>query len=140
MKDENSIPVFEFSDPANPEIVREELGSMLRSIQGSSRIRNDRERPYDGQPQTDQGARGATPVEGLTFRDVVDCFVKGFLLSTGPGELYEKVENDTWVHDDLYKIDQNGIDPGAVAQNMACEMEKMMGIYPNVPGLAVHVD
>jgi hypothetical protein len=36
---------------------------------------------------------------------------------------------------DLYGWDLNKLDPMAVAQNLACEIEKIMGIYPNVPAL-----
>ncbi len=127
------LPVIEFSDPSSPEAVQEELASAIRSAQGSSSIRSDRERPYDGQSHTIQGVRGTTLVEGLTFRDVVDCLIKGYLFSTGPGELYEKAQAGTWVHDDVYKIDLQELDPSAVGQSMAVEMEKMMGIFPNVP-------
>lgn len=38
------------------------------------------------------------------------------------------------IHDDIYKIDMN-IDPGAVIKNALCYVEKMMGIFPNVPKL-----
>jgi hypothetical protein len=47
--------------------------------------------------------------------------------------LYERAIKDTWVEDDLYKIDWTKIDLEAVWQNMSNEMEKMMGIYPNIP-------
>jgi len=35
----------------------------------------DRNRKYTGQPHTDYGERGKTQVEGLTMRDVCDCFL-----------------------------------------------------------------
>lgn len=106
-------------------------------IQGSSAYSNDRNRPYDGQPHTDNGERGKTEVKGLTFRDIRDCFIKGALLSNGVEQplLYERAQENTWVADDIYKLNWNNMDPIAVAQNMSCEMEKMMGIYPNVPKL-----
>ena len=47
---------------------------------GSTAYSNDRNRPYDGQAHTDNGARGSVQVKGLTIRDITDCFVKGFLL------------------------------------------------------------
>ena len=36
----------------------------------------------------------------------------------------------------IYALDAPGsVDPDAVAQNFCCEVEKAMGIFPNVPGL-----
>ena len=115
----NGIPTYEFSDPDDPQVVQEELASMLRSVDGSTRIRNDRGRPYDGQPWTDEGIRGATLVEGLSLRDINDCLVQGFLLSSGPGEMCSKAMNGTWIYEDLYKLKLEDLDPRAVIQNMA---------------------
>lgn len=97
-------------------------------IQGSSALSLDRNRPYDGQPHTDIGERGKTLVEGLTMRDVADCVVLGFLACGG-------IDREVPVHDDIYSIDLEKIDPGAVIQNAVCNIEKMMGIFPNVPKL-----
>lgn len=104
-------------------------------IQGSSAYRNDRDRPYDGQPHTDYGERGMQELYGITMRDIRDCFIKGFLLCCGVDQptLYERVENNSWLPDDIYKVDFSHIDPIAAAQNMGCEIEKMMGIFPNIP-------
>jgi hypothetical protein len=68
---------------------------------------------------------------------VRDCFIKGALLSNGIGQplLYERAEKGCWVAEDIYKLNWEKIDPIAVAQNMSNEMEKMMGIYPNIPKL-----
>jgi hypothetical protein len=43
-----------------------------------------------------------------------------------------KVDLGTWRTQDVYKLDLSKIDPLAVAQNLTCEIEKMMGIYPNI--------
>lgn len=87
----------------------------------------NRERPYDGQPHTDEGTRGSEPVVGLTMRDIKDCFVIGAFRSTGlPVDQYPA---------DIYGIDWSDIDPMAVAQNMLCAVEERMGIFPNVPPL-----
>lgn len=104
---------------------------------GSTAYSNERNRPYDGQPHTADGTRGQTLVSGLTFRDVRDCIVKGFLLCTAIDQpvLYERVENNSWLLDDIYKIDFSKVDPVAGLQNTMCEIEKMMGIYPNAPNL-----
>ncbi len=126
----NDIPIINTTD----EDWKEQLDFELHSLDGSSDYRNDRERPYNGQAHTDDGERGQTPIFGLTMRDLRDCYVKGFLLSVLPeqSELRKKVYDGTWRTMDIYKIDLSGIDPLAVAQNMGCEVEKMMGIYPNV--------
>lgn len=86
---------------------------------------SNRERPYSGQPWTTQGERGKTTVEGLTMRDIQDCFIRACYLSSGlsardyPLSIY----NLPWEH----------IDMMAIAQNLTCEIEKCMGIFPNVP-------
>jgi hypothetical protein len=97
----------------------------------------DPQRPYDGQPHTDQGERGKTFVNGLTFRDVCDCFVIGWLQASGRSSL---AESGAASYNDVYepgvKMDgspDDDIDPLAVMQNMACEMERRMGIFPNLP-------
>jgi hypothetical protein len=136
MTEENlpkGTPILDMDDPdfAN------KLEFELWSTQSSSDYRNDRERPYNGQPHTDYGLRGQTEVKGVTFRDVRDCFIKGLLLCCGVDqpELYEKADNGTWREQDVYKIDLTHVDIIAAAQNMSCEIEKMMGIYPNIPPL-----
>ena len=97
-------------------------------IQGSSGLSLDRNRPYDGQPQTDQGERGKQIIKGLSMRDVADCIVLGFLDAAG-------IDREWPIHDDIYTICLDNIDPGAVIQNAMCHVEKMMGIYPNLPKL-----
>ncbi len=53
-----------------------------------------------------------------------------------PDFISTKVELGTWRYNDVYKIDFNNVDPIAIAQNMTCEIEKMMGIFPNIPKLS----
>lgn len=86
----------------------------------------DRERPYEGQPQTNCGERGKTEVKGLTYRDIYDCAIIGLFRASGIQEQRRA---------SVYDIDLNEIDPIAFIQNMTCEMEKRQGIYPNVPEL-----
>ena len=116
------------------------LQEMFDDCDGSSAYSNDRNRPYDGQPHTDNGLRGKTKIKGITFRDLRDCYIKACFLSAGHTnpELYERVENGGWLTNDIYKINFSEIDPIAIAQNMSCEVEKLMGIYPNVPSLRVN--
>ena len=100
----------------------------MSDTQGSTAYTMDRDRPYDGQSWTDQGKRGETLVEGLTMRDVADCIVKGLLSCGG-------VNREVPIYDDVYGIDLNEIDPIAVVQKATCNIEKMMGIFPNIPAL-----
>ena len=87
----------------------------------------DRSRPYTGQSHTDEGERGKTLVEGLTMRDVADCMVVGFLEASG-----SYPDNPT--RGDMYKVKENP-SPGALISCVMCNIEKSMGIYPNVPEL-----
>lgn len=110
-----------------------------------------RDRPYNGQPHTDKGIRGATLITGVTMRDLRDCFIRAFILShehykSGTLELMQpnatlQDESDkgvlaTLCENDLYTL-QGDIDPMAVAQNLTCEIEKIMGIFPNVPSFTL---
>ena len=99
----------------------------MSELQGSSALSLERTRPYDGQPHTDKGERGKQLVEGLTIRDIADCIVRGFLDCGG-------IDREVPVHDDIYSIDLEDIDPGAVIQNACCHIERYMGIFPNIKG------
>lgn len=105
-----------------------------------------RSRPYNGQPHTSTGIRGATEIRGVTFRDLRDCFIRAVLLSTGAEvidgvdmrPLYEeakKGEAAALCENDLYGFNLDKLDPVAIAQNLVCEVERAMGIFPNVPKL-----
>jgi len=109
-----------------------------------------RDRPYNGQPHTDTGIRGATEIKCITFRDLLDCFIRAVLLSTG-GEHYpdaklkdkmralydeaKKGENAALCENDLFGFNLDLLDPVAICQNLCCEAERVMGIFPNVPAL-----
>lgn len=108
-----------------------------------------RDRAYTGQPNTDTGIRGRTPIEGVTFRDLHDCFIRAYVLShkyykdgTIEGvqpnatlhDEADKGENAVLCENDLYTL-VGDIDPMALLQNLSCEVEKLMGIYPNVAHL-----
>lgn len=103
-----------------------DLPVIMEGISPSSLVEAmDRDRPYSGQPHTDHGTRGANLVQGLTFRDVRDCFIRACFDASG-------LQADEWpgsVHD------LPDLDLVAVQQNMSCWIEKYMGIYPNVPRL-----
>ncbi len=84
----------------------------------------DRNRPYDGQPWTDTGDRGRTLVEGVTMRDVRDCFI----LALFDSQPYSETPAQT-----LDDLDLENMSLEAISQNMSCWVERYMGIYPNVP-------
>lgn len=161
----DNIPMLD----ADSENFKDGLAFNLWSTQSNSDYRNDRERPYNGQPWTDDGLRGSTEVTGLTFRDIKDCLIKAMLISAPSDEYLQegeflkcwdfseckvegdkpkptsyllknqdkyvstKVDTGNWRPQDVYKIDWNKVDPLAIAQNLSVEIEKMMGIYPNIP-------
>lgn len=116
-----------------PEEFFEELKDAIESLVPSNYVQTMfRDRPYNGQPHTADGTRGSTEVKGLTMRDVRDCFIRGcFEASVLPREKWPKT---------IYDLPWDEMDPMAVSQNMLCEMEKMMGIYPNVPPLVERED
>jgi len=113
----------------------EELPEMLKELGSDHRML--RCRPYDGQPWTDMGKRGATEIKGITFRDLRDCFIRAFILASNDGVddvLYleaNKGENACLCENDVYG--RGDIDPIAVAQSLSCEVEKLMEIFPNIP-------
>ena len=102
-----------------------------------------RMRPYDGQPWTDSGERGATLVEGITHRDICDCVALALLTVGGSSDMYAKIrkfEEDVsgeanWSYNDLYsgELDYNKMDPVALLQSVLCFVERYEGIFPNIP-------
>ena len=100
----------------------------------------ERSRPYTGQMHTDTGERGRTEIKGITFRDLRDCYIRAIFLSAGhiaPLQYEEacKGEKAALCDNDLFELDMNKIDPIAIVQNLGCEVERIMGIFPNVPKL-----
>ena len=121
-----TIPVVELGD----------FGEAIIQMAGPKSMKRDR--PYDGQPHTFYGERGRTQVKGLSIRDIEDCLIRAILLSAHPlvPESYEealKGEDAELNSNDLYGFDLDQLDPVAVMQNLACEIERLMGIYPHVP-------
>ena len=107
--------------------------------QRSNTQRMLRTRPYAGQPHTDYGERGKTEIKGLTFRDLRDCYVRACCLSApGARSLWHDEaadgENARLAENDIYALPWGSkMDPVAIAQNLSFEIEKLMGIYPNIP-------
>ncbi len=76
------------------------------------------------------------------MRDVGDCLVRAMVHSSEPDseagkDLRRKLAEGSLVRDNIYDADLGLMDPLAIAQNLTCEIERLMGIYPNVPGLSV---
>lgn len=116
------------------------LWSEIENDLGYNDMNMRRDRPYCGQPHTDSGARGATEIKGITFRDLHDCFIRAVCLSASHlnQELYDEAENGqdaALCENDLFKLDFNQLDPLAICQNLSCEVERLMGIFPNLPKL-----
>jgi len=163
MNPSEHIPVLD----STSENFEEELKFNIWSTQSSSDYDNSRDRPYNGQPWTDDGERGKQEVSGVTLRDLKDCLIKAMLLSSAsdvylnnfdkcwnfsdkenpkptpyllnlqndPDYIYTKVETGNWRPQDVYKINWDNIDPLAIIQNFSVEVEKLMGIFPNVQTL-----
>jgi hypothetical protein len=109
-RDKQDQPLLVFDGQG--EFTAESMDALIASL---GTYGGDRSRPYDGQPWTSHGARGKQPVAGLTMRDVGDCIARGAVLAG--------------------LVDETpGIDRDAVIQAALVEIEKMMGIYPNLPG------
>jgi hypothetical protein len=135
----------DLSDAAANDFAR--MWDQIEDDLGFNDARMLRARPYDGQPHTDTGIRGRTEIKGITFRDLRDCFIRAVCLSNGGAHddnmpFYreaEKGEHAALCENDLYKL--KGIaDPMAICQNLCCEIERLMGIFPNVPPLMPTTD
>lgn len=46
---------------------------------------------------------------------------------------HTKVDLDIWRPQDVYDLNWDEMSPMAIAQNLGVEIEKMMGIFPNIP-------
>lgn len=147
---EESVEMFKKDYPEIPVVDIADLSQVIVSLEGSKTMNPDR--AYDGQPHTHTGERGKAEVKGLTMRDIRDCFIRAFIISH-PYYVYDEVKrvctlkrqepNATLIDEankgtealldgnDVYDL-VGDIDPIAVSQNLTCEIEKMMGIYPNI--------
>lgn len=148
---QEAVELFKKDYPEIPTIDIDHVGEAIDSLEGSKTM--DPDRPYDGQSHTHMGNRGKTEVKGLTMRDIRDCFIRAFIISH-PYYFYDEVNreftlirqepNATLIDEankgiyaklngnDVYNL-VGDIDPIAVSQNLGCEIEKMMGIFPNLP-------
>lgn len=115
----------------------------------------DKNRPHLGQ----QPLRDEMEIKGLTRRDIQDCMVLGILecrpdegreelpriytsekgnefkdweslLASDEGYKDSRLDAERITWNDLYGWDFDQIDPVAAVQNMACYLERRMGVYP----------
>lgn len=138
---EPELPPMTEEEKQQAEAMCRAIENALDTMGASHNMRRDR--PYDGQMHTDQGLRGATEISGITFRDLRDCYIRAYCLSAGeenPAHYAEamKGESACLCANDIFQL-KGDVDPIAVAQNMSCEIEKLMGVYPNVPEVK-HID
>lgn len=99
-----------------------------------------RDRPYNGQSHTDTGIRGATEIKGVTMRDLRDAYVRAYCMAMGAThesnmpfyDEAEKGEHAALCENDIFRL-KGDVDPLAVCQNLTCEIERLMGIFPNLP-------
>ena len=134
----SDIPIFEF--PKNEEELQK-IWKQFENDLGHNDMNMNRDRPYCGQSHTSEGIRGTTEIKGITFRDLRDCFIRAIYLSAShlDEELYDeadKGEDAALCENDLYKLDLNKLDPMAICQNLTCEVERIMGIFPNIPNFS----
>ena len=137
MKLPDQTPIMTLQPDDSDECVGEKLITAISILHGIKSMVRDR--PYKGQPHTADGVRGSTQVVGLTMRDIRDCMLRGFVLAhIYEGENREiieeafKGEKGTINSSDLFRM-VGDVDPVAVMQNTLCEIEKVMGIFPNTP-------
>jgi hypothetical protein len=123
-------------------VIDDRLWDQISDDMGWNDTSMERNRPYNGQPHTSTGIRGATEIRGVTFRDLRDSFIRAYCLSLGAESernkaFYreaEKGEHAALCENDLHQLDGTP-DPMALCQNLSCELERLMGIFPNVPKL-----
>ena len=105
-----------------------ELKNLEDTLNRTTGASVDPERPFGA--HTEQGERGQEKVT-IRMRDIADCFVIGAGLASGAGGAYYRAKMARSTITNFTKLT---IDPLAVMQNMLCEIERRIGIFPNLPG------
>ena len=119
--------------------------SIISSLAGPERM--ERDRPFVGQPHTTLGQRGSMQIVGMRARDLMDCYIRAVIFSypvtdengkdIQPNrELYDEAKKGQYAllnSNCLYRL-VGDPDPVSIWQNMICEIEKMMGVFPHLPG------
>ena len=110
----------------------DDLGDMISDLSDGL---THPDRPFTGQAHTQQGERGKTEVRGIRFRDRADCAVRAFVDSCCEvgDEMRQRRDDGTLNYNDLFTLDIDEMDPLAFIQNLGVQVEKSMGIWPNIP-------
>jgi len=132
--------------------IDKEQPTIVDIIEGFTSHNCDTNRPYLEQ----QALRAQIEIKGLTSRDICDCMVLGILdcvedhkfpciyvsekgnlfhdwdslIASDEGYANHYLDAEKITYNDLYGFDLDKIDPLAAVQNMACYLERRMGIYP----------
>jgi len=135
------IPVIKILEDGNLSKLFKDITDVL-GFNDKNMLRN---RPYNGQPHTDIGIRGATEIKNITFRDLRDCFIRAVCLSAKHQnqKLYEEALKGEYAQisgNDLYQYDFSDIDIMTISHNLACEVEKLMGIFPNIENICINYE
>lgn len=97
------------------------------------------------QPHTILGERGQQEIK-LKDIQIAECFLRGMLDSatyysvSEKGELTNRISTEKLEYhhliDLVYNVEwREDFDPVAIVQCASCHLEKVLGIYPNVPKL-----
>lgn len=98
--------------------MKREFSNMVGHFDYSDRKIN-RTPSYNGQIHTSYGERGKAEIKGIKFSDLYQAISVAIKQSCMNEEEFDKIP----------------IDVEAVAQNLNCNIEKLMGIFPNIPKL-----
>lgn len=94
-----------------------------------------RRRPH-GKPMGRYGiARTAVPICNVTMRDVSDAYVRAVCLCSDDLDLANEARNGENARLNSLMISGKQVDPSAVGAALLEEIEKLMGIYPNLSGV-----
>jgi len=108
----------------------EELGDIIAGL--SDQLTHP-DRPFSGQPWTCFGKRGKTEIKGVRFRDLSDCVCRAMVRDFSKSEVLKlRADDHTLNYNDLYGMEFDDMDPLALIQAVCCEVERFMGIFPNV--------
>jgi len=137
------------------EKIDKEQPSLGEILEGFTAHNCDKNRP----PLEQQPKRAMMEIKGLTRRDISDCMVLGILecrdsdkydelpriyisekgnlfkdwdslIASDEGYKDSYLDPERITYNDLYGWDLDGIDPVAAVQNMACYLERRMGVFP----------
>ncbi len=146
----------------NQEKIDQENPSLADMIMGFTAHNCDTNRPFLEQ----QPLRAAMEIKGLNRRDICDCMVLGILtcrpdhdypqiyisekgnlfkswddlISSDEGYKDSYIDAESVTYNDLYGWNLNEVDPVAAVQNMACFIERRMGVFPALIDGALEAD